>query len=61
MECPYCHYDGMHHISKKVSLTGWVLFLLLLLFCFPLFWLPFVLSGCKDETRKCGSCGARLG
>ena len=61
LTCPYCSYEGAPFIKKKISGTGWVVFVLLLLFCFPLLWLPFVLDGCKEEVRTCASCGARLG
>jgi len=43
-----------------VAPTGWVLFLLLLVFFLPLCWLPFVLDICKDEERKCAACGKKL-
>jgi len=59
--CPFCRYQGSPIIQKEVSSGGWILFVVLLLFCLPLCWLPFVIDGCKDETRKCPSCGAKLG
>ena len=59
--CPFCRYQGPPVIQQQVSSGGWILFVILLLFCLPLCWLPFVMDGCKDEIRKCASCGARLG
>lgn len=59
--CPYCRYQGAPIIEKKLSSGGWILFVVLLLFCLPLCWLPFVIDGCKEETRKCASCGTKLG
>jgi len=59
-KCPYCEKEGAPVTVKKVSSTGWIVFVLLLVFCFPLCWLPFVLDGCKEEIRKCPSCGATL-
>jgi len=58
--CPFCHYQGPPIIEKKVSSNGWVIFVLLLLFCLPLCWLPFVIDGCKEETRTCASCHTKL-
>lgn len=59
--CPFCRNQAPPIIEKKVSSNGWVIFVLLLLFCLPLCWLPFVLDGCKEETRRCSSCGTKLG
>lgn len=59
--CPFCHYQGPPIVERKMSSNGWVMFVLLLLFCIPLCWLPFVIDGCKEDVRKCPSCGTRLG
>jgi lipopolysaccharide-induced tumor necrosis factor-alpha factor len=61
IRCPFCGNVGLPVIRKHLSGGGWVAFVLLLLFCLPLCWLPFVLSACKDETRKCAACGSRMG
>lgn len=60
-KCPFCEHEGPPTTQKKMSSTGWVLFIVLLLLCFPLCWLPFVMSGMKEEVRLCGSCGTKLG
>jgi hypothetical protein len=44
-----------------MSMGGWVLFIVLVLFCIPLCWLPFIIDGCKEEVRKCAACGCKLG
>ncbi|MSR79919.1 MAG: DUF4339 domain-containing protein [Gemmataceae bacterium] len=59
--CPFCDYGGPPVIKNTMSTGGWVFFITLLLFCFPLCFLPFIMGGCKDEVRKCGSCGSRFG
>jgi hypothetical protein len=59
--CVYCGCERLPHINKKISGTGWVVFVLLLLFCIPLCWLPFVLDGCKEDERVCSGCGIKLG
>jgi lipopolysaccharide-induced tumor necrosis factor-alpha factor len=60
-KCPYCNNEAPPIVTKEMSTGGWVLFIVLLLFCLPLCWLPFVLDGCKEEKRKCSSCGTKLG
>ncbi|MBL0870331.1 MAG: LITAF-like zinc ribbon domain-containing protein [Phycisphaerales bacterium] len=59
-KCPFCSREGPPIVQKQVSGAGWVVFVLLLLFCLPLCWLPFVVSGLKEEKRKCVSCGSSL-
>ena len=61
LKCPFCDHVGMPVIEKKMSETGWVIFVLLVIFCVPLCWIPFVVDGTKEEIRKCASCGSRLG
>lgn len=61
IRCPVCSSEAGLFIDKRMSAGGWVLFVVLLLFCFPLCWLPFVIDACKEETRKCMSCGSRIG
>jgi hypothetical protein len=59
--CPFCHFQGPPIVERKLSQNGWVIFVLLLIFCLPLCWLPFVIDGCKEDQRKCASCGMRIG
>lgn len=59
-KCPYCEHEGMPYIEKKISSTGWVLFVILFLLCLPLCWIPFVTDGTKEEIRRCVRCGSRL-
>ena len=60
-KCPYCGTEKPPIIGKRVSGAGWVLFVVLLLFCICLCWLPFVIDGCYDVTRTCPGCGVKLG
>jgi len=60
-KCPFCQYEGPPYVSRKVSQSGWIVFVLLLLFCIPLCWIPFVVDGLKEDERKCPRCGSRLG
>jgi lipopolysaccharide-induced tumor necrosis factor-alpha factor len=59
--CPFCRFQGPPIVERKLSQNGWIVFVLLLIFCIPLCWLPFVIDGCKEDQRKCASCGTRLG
>ena len=61
VKCPFCNYEGLPTVSKNISVGGWVLFVVLLLFCFPLCWIPFVVDGCKEEVKRCTSCGCKFG
>jgi DNA-directed RNA polymerase subunit RPC12/RpoP len=56
--CPYCGTDEPPLTREEVGQTGWILFAVLLLFFFPLCWLPFVCM--KERHRVCSECGARL-
>ncbi len=60
-KCPFCQHEGPPAVQEKMSTGGWILFAVLLVICFPLCWLPFVLSGMKEEVKKCTSCGTTLG
>lgn len=61
VQCPFCSCEGIPFVKRRLSANGWVLFFVLLLFCIPLCWLPFVIDAMKEEVRRCGSCGMRLG
>lgn len=58
-KCPYCGFDGMPYVRSKVSGSGWVVFVLLLLFVCPfLCWIGLLI---KDDYRVCSCCGMKLG
>ncbi len=61
IKCPYCAHVGMPRRKKQMSAVGWVLFIVLLLFCLPLCWLPFVMSSMQEEEIRCRGCGIKLG
>ena len=59
-KCPFCGHEGVPFLVKnRLSTGGWILFAALLIVCFPLCWLPFVIDGCKEEEWKCAACGVR--
>jgi GYF domain 2/LITAF-like zinc ribbon domain len=53
--CRYCgaHGSGVH--IKSVSTGGWIVFVVLLVLCFVLCWVPLVTM--KDQKTKCVRCG----
>ena len=57
ISCPFCQQTVEPVLQKKVSAAGWILFAVLLVFCFPLCWIPFILDACKEEFRTCVACG----
>jgi LITAF-like zinc ribbon domain len=55
--CPYCGTNSPPFIISKISSGGWVVFALMLLFCFPLFWIGLLM---KDHHQICAQCRVRL-
>ncbi|MGQ9896922.1 MAG: LITAF-like zinc ribbon domain-containing protein [Acidobacteriota bacterium] len=55
--CPYCRTTLPPRITSRVSLVGWIMLGLLLLFCFPLFWVGLLI---QEEVCRCRNCGRRL-
>lgn len=56
--CPFCHTHAPPITRKAISTAGWVIFVILLLACFIVSPLAFLI---RDEIRVCSSCGVRLG
>lgn len=56
--CPYCGSDAFPTTRSKISEAGWVVFVLLLVFCFPLFWIGLLI---KESYRECTDCGMKIG
>jgi DNA-directed RNA polymerase subunit RPC12/RpoP len=55
--CPFCQSNLAPKVKRKISTGGWVTFVALLIFCFPLCIIGLFI---KDEYRVCRSCGIRL-
>ena len=60
-KCLHCGTVNPPYVRKRMSGTGWALFIVLLLFCIPLCWLPFVLDSCQENQYICSGCGIKLG
>ena len=56
--CPYCHSTAPPFALQKISEAGWIVFAMMMLFCFPLFWVGLLM---KEDQRYCSACRARLG
>lgn len=58
--CPFCHttIPPMHYV--KVSLAGWVIFVVLLVSCFGILfaWVGLLF---KERYTRCQACGIKLG
>jgi DNA-directed RNA polymerase subunit M/transcription elongation factor TFIIS len=57
-ECPYCHTDEYPLVCKQISTAGWVVFVILLLACFPLCVIGLLIT---ESYKVCSACGIRLG
>jgi hypothetical protein len=55
--CPFCSNTSPPFERQKVSTGGWVVFAVLLLFCFPLFWIGLLM---KEKFRVCSHCNSTL-
>jgi lipopolysaccharide-induced tumor necrosis factor-alpha factor len=57
-ECPYCHTTYPPVTRSQISTAGWIVFVILLLFCLPLCFIGLFI---KEEYRVCSECGNRIG
>jgi lipopolysaccharide-induced tumor necrosis factor-alpha factor len=57
--CPFCGSEYPPVESEQISQAGWVLFVVLILFCIPLCWIPLI--SMKEKQRRCSDCGTKLG
>jgi hypothetical protein len=56
--CPFCHSNVPPEVKSKISTAGWVIFVVLLIACFPLCIIGLFI---KEDYRVCRSCGIKLG
>ncbi|MBY0527812.1 MAG: LITAF-like zinc ribbon domain-containing protein [Gemmataceae bacterium] len=57
-QCPFCKSTAMPLGRDQISQTGWVLFVVLLISCFPLCIIGLFI---KEQVRVCSNCGMKLG
>jgi DNA-directed RNA polymerase subunit RPC12/RpoP len=59
-QCPICGSTETPLVVKAgLTTAGWVVFAVLLVGCFPICWLPFVIDSLKGEEWKCPGCGVK--
>lgn len=56
--CPRCGTNAPPIIQSKISDGGWIVFVLMLIFCFPLFFIGLLM---REHTSVCSACLHRLG
>jgi hypothetical protein len=56
--CPYCGDKSRPRTYQQTSRTGYYVFVLLLIFFFPLCWLGFFI---REQRVRCRGCGIQLG
>ncbi len=56
--CPFCGSDEFPLRRSQISVGGWIVFAVMILVCFPLFWIGLLI---KEEYRVCAECGMKLG
>ena len=56
--CPFCQSNELPDVKRRISTAGWVTFVLLLIFCFPLCIIGLFI---KEDYRVCSCCGIKLG
>ena len=59
-QCPFCHTTMPPRIGRKISTTGWVVFILLTCFVItiPICWIGLLI---KEDYRVCSMCGMKFG
>jgi hypothetical protein len=56
-QCPRCHSHTHPIIESRISTAGWIVFAVMLFFCFPLFWIGFFIT---EDYSVCPMCRCRL-
>ena len=63
-DCSEC-FDHQPAWVRRFHLTfllqAWISIILLLLCCFPLFWIPLICPSCQDVEHSCSNCGRLVG
>ncbi|KAL7531870.1 hypothetical protein ACHAWF_003939 [Thalassiosira exigua] len=61
LTCPYCAQTGRTRTNQDCGDCTWISVIILLLCCFPFFWIPFICPSCLDTQHYCRSCGRIVG
>jgi DNA-directed RNA polymerase subunit RPC12/RpoP len=57
VECHRCGCTDPPVVRSQVSQAGWITLILMILFCWPLFWIGLLMT---EEYHQCSDCGVRL-
>jgi len=57
VECEYCGSNEPPYRTSQISQAGWIVFVLMLVFFFPLFWIGLLMT---ETQYTCRDCGRRL-
>ncbi|CAG5101899.1 Oidioi.mRNA.OKI2018_I69.chr1.g53.t1.cds [Oikopleura dioica] len=60
-KCPICGYQGMSSIEKSIGGYTFLIFIILLVFVWPISWIAFCAPSLKDTTHYCAACNQQLG
>ena len=52
--CRFCDSDRRPYVSTQISVAGWIIFAVMLLFCTPLFFIGLLIT---EEVRTCSIAG----
>jgi lipopolysaccharide-induced tumor necrosis factor-alpha factor len=55
--CPHCRSRERPNVSSQVSPAGWVVFVMMIMFCVPLCFIGLLMT---EETRTCSDCGRQV-
>ena len=61
MKCPYCPAQMTTRIQYQVSVVTIVAIVIIVMICWPLFWLPLCLPSCKTAGHYCVNCQSKVG
>mmetsp|Transcript_2248 Transcript_2248/g.3523 ORF Transcript_2248/g.3523 Transcript_2248/m.3523 type:complete len:167 (-) Transcript_2248:152-652(-) len=58
--CPNCNQQTRTRVTHTIDSVTILAVVLLLLFFWPLFWLPLVIPSCKSSEHYCRNCNYRI-
>ncbi|KAM3131506.1 hypothetical protein pb186bvf_016436 [Paramecium bursaria] len=61
IKCPYCHVTTFTQIESSVGGGACLWTVIVLLLCWPCFFIPLIMDDCRDIIHRCASCGSDVG
>ena len=58
--CQYCSHGGPTIMKEKLGMCAIIAIIVLVVCFWPLFWLPFIMPGCKDKEHICQNCHRKV-